>query len=490
MELILKEMERVENNGHSYATFEELTSRCLRKKSGLSRSEIRENILRAVKEGRLRQEKNRLYLPRTKEYEEMAAAALAELLPNSSLPHTEIPDPISFRGITLTDEQRSAVSLALDYRLSVILGGGGTGKTTLVQAILRHFPSSRGPAVLCAPTGKAACRLGECTGTRAATVHAAFENAFRERQTLPYGLVIVDEAGMMSLEMLAWVLTTVSDRCQVVLVGDPNQLPSVQCGRVVEDLLELGVPHIRLKSCHRQDNGESALAHNIQNFSQCAGAGNLWFDESFRFIPAKEEAIRQIICQIGTRLYREGRNAQVLSPYRCYSDLSTDELNDKMQRMLHPGKDKAAYPLRDGDRVMVIQNDRTQNVFNGETGVLRLLRREGQEPLYQIVCGDQKAIYDFRKVMDYLALAYAVTVHKSQGSEYDTIVLPMSKRFFPLMTRNLFYTAISRAKKRVILVGAPEALALAMDNLPLQRRSTLAAKVKGLLSGIDRKKAA
>lgn len=490
MKRILKEMERIENNGHSYATFEELVNRCIRKKSSLSRSEVQTIISQAVEEGHLRREGNRLYLPRTKEYEDMAAAALAELLPNNSLPHTEIPEPITLGGITLTDEQKSAVSLALDHRLSVILGGGGTGKTTLVQAILRYFPLSRGPVLLCAPTGKAACRLREHTGAKATTIHGAFENAFQEEQMLPYGLVIIDEAGMMSLDMLAWVIMTTPDDCQLVLVGDPNQLPSVKCSRVVEDLLEMGVPHIRLKSCHRQDDTESALAHNVQKFSQCAGAGDLWLDESFRFIPAKEEAIRQVVCQIGTRLYREGRNAQVLSPYRCYSDLSTDELNDEMQRMLHSGKGETAYPLRDGDRVIVIQNDRTQNVFNGETGILRLLEREGQEPLYQIACGDREAVYEYRIALEHLALAYAVTVHKSQGSEYDTVVLPVSKQFLPLMTRNLFYTAISQAKKQVILVGDPEALALAMKNLPIRRRSMLAVKAKGLLSGIDRKKAA
>lgn len=490
MELILKEMEHIENNGHSYATFEELVSWCIRKKSSLSRSEVQGIIFQAVEEGRLKQEGNRFYLPQTKDYEDMAAEALAELLLENNLPHVELPEIIAIGKITLTDEQRSAVSLALDHRLSVILGGGGTGKTTLVQAILRHFPPSRGPVLLCAPTGKAACRLGERTGTKATTVHAAFESAFREEQMLPYGLVIVDEAGMMSLEMLAWVLTTISDDCQLVLVGDPNQLPSVKCGRVVEDLLEMGVPHIRLKSCHRQNDTESALAHNIQNFSQCAGAGDLWFDESFRFIPAKEEAIRRAVCEIGARLYREGRNAQVLSPYRKDVALSTNELNDVMQRMLRPGKGEALYPLRDGDRVMAIQNDRTQNVFNGETGILRLLRRERAEPLYQITCGDRKAVYEYRKVMEHLALAYAITVHKSQGSEYDTIVLPVSKQFLPLMTRNLFYTAISRAKKQVVLVGDTEALALAMRKLPIQRRSMLAKKVNQLVSSLSQEEAA
>lgn len=307
---------------------------------------------------------------------------------------------------------------------------------------------------------------------------------------LPYGLVIIDEAGMMSLDMLAWVLTTISDDCQLVLVGDPDQLPSVKCGRVVEDLLELGVPHIRLKSCHRQNDAESALAHNIQNFSQCAKSGDLWFDESFRFISVKEESILQTVCEIGTRLYREGQNAQVLSPYRSHSNLSTEELNDVMQGMLRPGEDEALYPLRDGDRVMVIQNDRTQNVFNGETGTLRLLRREGAEPLYQIICGNRKAVYEYRKVMEHLALAYAITVHKSQGSEYDTVVLPVSKQFLPLMTRNLFYTAISRAKKQVILVGDTEAMALAMRKLPIQRRSMLVAKANRLRSFFGQEEAA
>ena len=223
MKLILDAMECVEKNGHSYATLEELVSRCCWKKKELSRSEVREMILQAVKEGNLKQEGNRLYLPKTKNHEDMAAAALVELFLENNLPHVNLPEAITLGEVTLTDEQKSAVSLALDHRLSVILGGGGTGKTTLVQAILRYFPPSRGPVLPCAPTGKAACRLREHTGASATTVHGAFENAFQEKQLLPYGLVIIDEAGMMSLEMLAWVLTTIPDDCQLVLVGDPDQ---------------------------------------------------------------------------------------------------------------------------------------------------------------------------------------------------------------------------------------------------------------------------
>ena len=467
--------------GNVYLPFDELFMDCVEQDQELSRKEFCDGIAQLVQDGQLEQEEDRLYIPKVRAYEDTVAGILAELLSENRLPHTDIPEVLAFDDVVLTEEQREAVSLALDYRLSIIQGGAGTGKSTLIQAIVQQYDRAEGPVLLCAPTGKAACNLRERTGFRGNTIHGAFESAFRDGLILPYGLVIVDEAGMVSLEMLAWILSTLRPSCRVVLVGDPNQLPPVDCGRVMEDLLELGVPHILLTTCHRQADTEGALSYNVCNFDRCFGMGDLSFDASFMFFPQKnEKRMAQYLCKAAASLYQEGQNVQVLSPYGSRGLLSAAALNQRLQALVNPREGEKMYPLHDGDRVMVIQNDWTQNVCNGETGVLHLLPREGQEPLYQVTCGDRQAIYNYDKVLRYLALAYAATVHKAQGSEYDTVLFPVSKSFAPLLTRNLFYTAISRAKRRVILVGDSEALSFALKNFPAQRYSMLAGKVEQL----------
>lgn len=481
--IIIKEMDADKKQGNVYVTIKELYLRCAARDRKLSRQEFSDGVKQLIREGRLTRERNRLYLPAVKGYEDTAARALANLMRENRLAHVPISEKVTVGDIDLTGEQREAVSLALDHPVSVIQGGAGTGKSTLVQAIIQNYPRADGPVLLCAPTGKAACNLQEKTGVRATTVHGAFANAFKEKEVLPYGLVVVDEAGMVSSDMLAWTLASTKKTCRIVFVGDPNQLPSVECGRVMDDLLEIGIPHISLSSCHRQKDVTQALAHNVQNFSGCSKMGDFGFDGSFRFVPCQDDKlIQKHICELAAPMYRDGESVQVLSPYRRGRTLSAADLNRQLQQMVNPCTGREKYPFHDGDRIMVIQNDRTHRVYNGETGILRIVEREEGEPLYQITCGNRQAVYDYKQVMSYLSLAYAATVHKVQGSEYDTVIFPVSKKFSPLMTRNLLYTAISRAKKQVILVGDSETLEYALKNHPAPRRSMLVEKVKYYVS--------
>lgn len=476
--MILEIMKTAERNGNVYIPADELFACCSESRQNLSQTEFSDALAQLIQDGLLNQEEDRLYFTKTKDHEDAAATALADILSDNQLPHIQLPDELVCGDTVLVNEQRQAVSLALEHRLSIIQGGAGSGKTTLIQAIIQQYNKKDGPVLLCAPTGMAACNLSKQTKSSATTVHRAFENTYREGRTLPYGLVIVDEAGMVSLTMLSWILSTVRPSCRIVLVGDPNQLPSVGCGNIMPDLLELGIPHIRLKSCHRQKDPTGMLARNIRHFDECLSMGDFGYGSDFMFFPQKDEkVIHQYLCKVAANLYQEGEDVQVISPYRSYGILSVEKLNEHLRELINPKKDEELYPLHDGDRVMVTQNDWKQNVFNGDTGTLRLIRREGREPLYQVTCGDRQAVYDFNQVMQYLELAYATTVHKVQGSEYDTIILPVSKRFSHLWTRNLFYTAISRAKKRVILIGDCEALEFALKNPLPQRYSMLAEKV-------------
>lgn len=482
--MILDTMKAIEENGNVFIPLDELFARCAENRKDLSKIEFSDELALLIENGLLAKEEDRLYFPRVKEYEDAAANALAELRLSNQLPHTPLPDKLIVGDdIVLTDEQRQAVSLALDHHMSIIQGGAGSGKTTLVQAIIQQYNTQDGPILLCAPTGKAACNLQQRTKFSGRTIHSAFQSAYRYGMTLPYGLVIIDEAGMVSLEMLNWILATVRSSCRVVLVGDPNQLPSVGCGNIMEDLLELEIPHICLKSCHRQKDPTGMLTQNVRNFDNCLSMGGFGYGPDFMFFPQKDEkVILQYLCEVAISLYLEGEDVQVLSPYKSGGLLSAASLNQHLQRKINPKNGEENFPVHDGDRVMVIQNNWKQNVYNGDTGTLHLVPGEGQEPLYQftVTGGKRQAIYDYNKVMEHLALAYATTVHKVQGSEFDTIILPVSKGFSKLWTRNLLYTAVSRASKRVILIGDSGALEFALKNTLPQRRSMLAEKANRL----------
>lgn len=252
---ILRAMEDISLNGDAYTTIEALYKACQRNKKWLSYSAFREDLSFLLHEGRLHLEGQRLYTTYNWRCEQSAAVSLAGILRTPNLDAPELPDTLTVNGIQLTEEQHSAVTLTLSSRLSLILGGAGTGKTTLIQAIVAHS-STPFSCVLCAPTGKAARNLATRTGFEARTVHSALgvrpDDDFLEPVQWPnVNLLVVDEASMMTLEMLAGILQRVSENCRVVLVGDPYQLLSVGAGNVLPDLLALGVPSITLKTTHR-----------------------------------------------------------------------------------------------------------------------------------------------------------------------------------------------------------------------------------------------
>lgn len=480
---IIKEMENNEKQGHTFIIQTELIDRCSKKMKSTPKEILLSELAELVRSKKLAQEGERIYLPQTKEYEDMAAAALAEIFSKSPLPPVEVPEKLMVGDMLLADEQRKAVSFALNHRVSLILGGAGSGKSALIQAIVQNFPKSKGSFVLCSPTGKAANNLRERTNIwNAVTVHAVFWRTFEEKQKIFDKLVIVDEISMVSLEMLTWILTSIQPDCRLVLVGDSSQLPSVRCGNVVNDLLKLKVPSIRLKNCYRQSDKKSSLAWNLANFDRCRRTVDFSFDGSFCFISLRGDySIRKKVCSLAEECYRKGENAQLLTPLVEKSVLSAYELNDVLQNALIPNEELRQYPLREGDRVQITSNDWAQNVMNGQVGTLHFLQTGKKEPQYKITCGKQYAVYDAGTVKSFASLAYAITVHKSQGSEYDTVIIPISRRFLPFVKRNLLYTAISRAKKKVILVGDPDVLDEILKAFPDKRNSALAEKTKALL---------
>ena len=297
-------------------------------------------------------------------------------------------------------------------------------------------------------------------------------------------------------ERLAGILNRVRRNCRVVLLGDTNQLQSVGAGNVLPDLLELGVPSIRLAQQYRQSTDAAALRQNVVDFPKLNGEHELRWDDSFRLLPADDRAIPNLLCEEAARRYRAGESIQVLSPVRVKTGFSVQALNTRLQNEVNPlTAEKPTWgKFRDGDRVIVTQNNAYYNICNGDVGVLHIRGEKPHRVAALAVRGTLKTWQIDRGQGEYgighddapppqLALAYALTVHKSQGSQYDTVLMPVSMATARMLYRNLLYTAISRARKEVILVGSREALNTAMQCIPYPRKSKLVARTNLLRLG-------
>lgn len=490
---ILEMLSTLDKCGDAYIDSEQLYQLCRRDMQRLTYERFLADKAFLLQKRYLRQEGRRIYLKRNLSYENTAADAVANVLADNRLPGVVLPGFLTAGDIKLTGEQTEAVAMALCHRLSIIMGGAGSGKTTLIKTLVQNRPKHMPSCLLCAPTGKAACNLKARTGYAARTVHSALHTGRSEDGEFQMdvewprtGLVVVDEASMMTTGMLAGILTAVCDGCRVVLIGDPNQLLSVGAGNVLQDLLALGVPHVTLNASHRQNQSAEGLLHNVHNFGNCHRIEDLKFDESFQLIPELGELeIQNRLCELAAERYLREKSIQLMSPYNHSGPLSVSKLNQKLQDAVNPVTEANIFPefpdfaLRRKDRVMVIKNDWDQNVCNGDIGVFYGTVVEDALQI-GVHCDDRIAAWNAEYNVERLVLAYAITVHKSQGSEYDTVILPLNRRFSSLLHRNLFYTAISRARKKVILVGDPDALSIALQRLPPPRRSMLVQKVRML----------
>ena len=397
-------------------------------------------------------------------------------------------------GITLAAEQQQAVAAVLDHAVFVLTGGPGTGKTTVVRGMIAVLESQGLSVLLGAPTGRAAKRLAEATGRKAETVHrllgaqggieADGSPVFEKDADDPLDAdaVILDEVSMMDIVLMEHFLEAVPEGARVILVGDVDQLPAVGPGSVLKDILRSGaVPSVRLKEVFRQ-SGEGTIvlnAHAINRgrMPQFAVGGDFEFLE----MPDEETAARRIVALCREELPREGFSAleavQVLSPMHR-TPCGVDNLNRLLQAALNPpAPEKAEFrnstlTLRVGDKVMQTKNDYTKGVFNGDIGFIREVSADGVKVRYS---EELTADYEPNELM-MLTLAYAMSVHKSQGSEYPVIVLPLVAAHHIMLQRNLLYTAVTRAKKKVVLLGSKAAVFTAVSNDRTRRRYTLLAE--------------
>ena len=292
-------------------------------------------------------------------------------------------------------------------------------------------------------------------------------------------MVVVDEASMLSLELFAGLLSKLPANCSLVLVGDPNQLGSVGTGNLIPELLELGCPVTRLEQQYRQSDKEAALFYNVTYFPKLCDSEELKFDESFELIPTNEGDIFKVIQEEAAKRHLTGENVQVIATTRA----DVKKLNEELQRVVNPpadGKPEVTHngiTIRENDRTMILKNNPEERCFNGDIGTAHVEPMEGGSAFIHIPLSANRQPKLFSaKIGSTLALAYALTVHKSQGSQYDTVIMPASTDCQKMLRRNLFYTAISRAKKQVILVGCKEALHIAMLTPPESRKSMLVTK--------------
>jgi exodeoxyribonuclease V alpha subunit len=388
-------------------------------------------------------------------------------------------------GISLARQQVEAVTTALAAKVAVITGGPGVGKTTIVRGIVSILEKKGVRVALAAPTGRAAKRLADATGAPASTLHRMLEwrpaeasFARNAARPLEHDLLIVDEASMLDVRLAADLVAALPPSARLVLVGDVDQLPSVGPGTVLADVIASGaVPVVRLTEIFRQA-AESMIvvnAHRIHDGDMPdlgGGAARDFFFLEHDDPAGAAELIRDLVT---TRLPKKyglaPHDIQVLSPMHR-GELGAGNLNQLLQAAMTaraPGVERGARSLRVGDKVMQIRNDYDKEVWNGDSGVIERIDADG-DALH--VRFDDRTIEYGIDELDTLALAYAATVHKAQGSEYPAVVVPVHTQHYVMLQRNLLYTAITRGKRLVVLVGTRKALALAVRNADVAARAS------------------
>lgn len=393
-------------------------------------------------------------------------------------------------GISLAASQRDAIRAATKEKVLVITGGPGVGKTTIVKAIIEIFAAKKLTVALAAPTGRAAKRLSESTGREAKTIHRLLEfdavaGGFKKDVSTPIeaDLIVIDEASMIDVPLMNQLLRAIPVYTCVIFVGDVDQLPSVGPGTVLADMIESAtIKVVRLTEIFRQAGASwiiraaHAINQGLEPESAPTNNGDFYFIEAEETAAIQEKIVQMIRDRIPSRFGMNPLNdVQLLTPMNK-SDIGVRTLNQMLQSILNPPTaakkevERFGTVFRTGDKVLQTQNNYNKEVFNGDIGRIVDIDLNDQELV--IAFDGREVLYDFSD-LDEVTLAYACTIHKSQGSEYPAVVIPLHTQNFVMLQRNLLYTGVTRGKKLVVLVGSRKALRIAIQRQDTARRFSL-----------------
>lgn len=456
--------------------------------TGLDEEKVRTQIEPLVEEGRLVRSHDGLYLPVYYHAEKETARKLARLINRAKRIPAETASVEDDKELSsLSDLQKKAIQTVMTHPVTVITGGPGTGKTTTVRGIIRHFEDQNRKVILVAPTGRAAKRLSDLAGAEAKTIHRllgySMGKGYRNKR-FDAGIIVIDEASMLEQVLFGHLLDAVDDDVKIVLVGDTNQLPAIGAGDVLNDMIASGtIPVVKLTENFRQKAGSqiAATAEKIK-LGMSPETGTL---KDFILIPQKnpkeilETVLRLVSESIPQEFGIDPKDIQVVGPQQD-GPLGARELNKEIQSRVNPSGpflSTGQRILRLGDRVMQTSNSSEKNIYNGETGWISAVNEELK--YLDVTFYDGKCVRYGKQQLKELSLAYATTVHKLQGSETDYMVMILSGIHRNLLYRNLLYTGVSRARKLCVLVAEVRALETALQNdSPTVRNSNLGNRLR------------
>ena len=486
---ILYALNELAEDGHVYAEPNQLVEAAT-KLLDAEEAPVRQALATMIETKDVIADNDVIYLPPFYHAENGSAKRLQSLLADTSLFNSDIaaePEAeygVKSGGIVYDEVQQAAIQKALDSKVMVLTGGPGTGKTTTTQGIIAAFKARHMSILLAAPTGRAAKRMTEATGMEAKTIHRLLEynpmDGYKRNNENPLegDALIVDECSMIDILLFYNLMKAIPSNMRLILVGDIDQLPSVGAGNVLRDIIDSQqISVVRLTRIFRQAQSSrivmNAHAINAGHFPNIKNG----LDTDFFFINQEDddEMVKLIIGLVRDRLPKKygypPKEIQVLTPMQR-GTVGAGNLNIELQNALNPTGSSLArggYTFRQGDKVMQIRNNYDKNVFNGDIGYITAV--DTNERTLTVTFDSRLVEYDITE-LDEIVLAYAVTIHKSQGSEFPVVVMPVTMKHFVMLQRNLIYTGITRAKKICVLVGTTKALAYAIKQNTVSKRNT------------------